>query len=107
MRAPKIVPATALFVVVFCAVSASAQAVHTLQGRVIAPNGLQPQTPVRVTLTYGGRRHYETFTDLSGRFFFSGLAQGTYEIIADGDDQTFEKNTVKADVSAARSGPHS
>src|SRR5262249_25340024 len=79
--------------------------VHTLQGRVITPNGTQPRSPVRVTLTFDGRRIYETFTDLSGRFSFTGLAKGTYQLTADGDDQTFERTTVYAEVTAFGSAP--
>jgi tetratricopeptide (TPR) repeat protein len=104
MRATKFVT-QALVSLFICVTCASAQAVHTLQGRVIAPNGLQPSAPVRVTLTYGGRRIYETFTDLSGRFSFSGLGRGTYELIAEGDDKTFERTSVYAEVSAYGPAP--
>jgi len=84
---------------------ANAQAVHTLQGRVIAPDGLQPQSPVRVTLTFSGRQLNETFTDLSGRYSFTGLSKGTYQLIAAGDDRTFETTTVYAEVSSFGSAP--
>ncbi|HSS19583.1 MAG TPA: tetratricopeptide repeat protein [Pyrinomonadaceae bacterium] len=84
--------------------SAAAQGSNTLQGRVIAPDGSQPAAPVKVTLTYSGRRIYETFTDLSGRFFFSGLKKGTYELTAEGDDKTFVSTSVTADVGAFGSG---
>jgi len=103
LRPANTVPA--LLLILICALIALAQSVHTLQGKVIAPNGLQPRNPVRVTLTFDGRRIYETFTDLSGRFSFSGLGRGTYQITADGDDQTFEKTTVSAEVLAFSSAP--
>lgn len=96
---------SALLLILICTLSVCAQSVHTLQGRVIAPNGLQPPNPVRVTLTYDGRRIYETFTDLSGRFSFTGLGRGTYQLTADGDDQTFERTTVYAEVTAFGSAP--
>ena len=86
------------------AASVFAQGVHTLQGRVIAPNGTQPNAPVRVTLTFNGRRMYETFTDLSGRFTFASLAAGTYQLTAEGDSQTFQTTSVYAEVSAFSSG---
>ena len=82
-----------------------AQGVHTLQGKVITPGGIQPRNPVRVTLTYNGRRIYETFTDLSGRFSFSGIAKGTYQLTAEGDGQSFETTSVYAEVSAFGSAP--
>lgn len=83
------------------AVVGSAQSgVHSLEGKVIAPNGSAPTQPVRVTLTFGGRRIYETFTDLGGHFSFSGLGRGTYRLTAEGDGATFETTTVTADVSA-------
>jgi tetratricopeptide (TPR) repeat protein len=84
--------------------SVCAQGAHTLQGRVMMPNGAQPTAPVKVTLTFSGRRIYETFTDLSGRFTFVALARGTYQLTAEGDSQTFETTTVYADVSAFGSG---
>ncbi len=82
-----------------------AQGVHTLQGRVITPSGTQPTNPVRVTLTYNGRPVYETFTDLSGRFSFTGLVKGNYQLIAEGDGTSFETTTVYAEVSAFGSAP--
>jgi tetratricopeptide (TPR) repeat protein len=78
--------------------AARAQGSHTLEGRVSLPNGSQPAQPVRVTLTYNGRRLYETFTDLSGRFTFKGLGSGRYQLTAAGDDRTFETTSVAADV---------
>ena len=82
-----------------------AQGGHTIQGKVIGPSGNAPTQPVRVSLTLAGRPIYETFTDLSGRFSFSGVASGTYELTADGDDATFETTTVSIEVSAFGSAP--
>ena len=95
----------ALLLLVFFATPAHAQGTHTLQGRVIAPDGLQPQIPVRVTLTFSGRQLYETFTDLSGRYSFTGLSSGTYQLTAAGDDRTFETTSVYAEVSSFGSAP--
>ena len=86
---------------------ARAQGSHTLEGRVMLPNGGQPQAPVRVTLTFNGRRVHENFTDLSGRFTFSGLSGGTYQLTAEGDGTTFETTTVRANVNAFGSMPQS
>jgi Tfp pilus assembly protein PilF len=58
---------------------------------------------VKVTLTFSGMRVYETFTDLSGRFSFTGLRRGIYQLTAEGDDRTFETTRVSAEVTA--SGP--
>ena len=77
-----------------------AQGPNVLQGRVIAPNGSQPTTPVRVKLTLNGRPIFETFSDLSGRFTFPGLGRGTYQLTAMGDGRTFETTAVTVDVSA-------
>src|SRR5688572_14075200 len=82
------------------ALAVSAQGGHTLQGRVITPSGTQPTNPVKVTLTYNGRRVYETFTDLSGRFSFAGIGAGTYQLAAEGDGQSFSTTSVFAQVSA-------
>jgi tetratricopeptide (TPR) repeat protein len=82
-----------------------AQGLNTLQGRVITPDGTQPTAPVRVTLTFSGRRVYETFTDLSGRFSFSGLSKGTYQVTAAGDGQTFEDTAVYAELSNFGNAP--
>jgi len=105
MRLSPAILVSALLVILISSLSVCAQSVHTLQGKVIAPNGLQPPSPVRVTLTFEGRRIYETFTDLSGRFSFTGLARGTYQLTADGDDQTFERTTVYAEISAFGAAP--
>lgn len=86
-------------------VSAYAQGAHTLQGKVIAPNGSAPAQSVRVTLTYSGRHVYETFTDLGGHFSFTGLSLGTYELTAEGDGATFETTSVRADVTAFGAAP--
>jgi Tfp pilus assembly protein PilF len=53
-----------------------------------------------VTLSYNGRRINETFTDLSGRFFFTGLGNGIYYLTAEGDGETFETTTLNAEVTA-------
>lgn len=85
--------------------SAWAQGENTLQGRIALPNGLAPAHPVKITLTYSGRRIYETFTDLSGRFTFTALHAGNYQLTAEGDGQTFETTTVNAEISALGRAP--
>ena len=80
------------------AASARAQGANSLEGRVALPSGIQPAQSVRVTLTQSGRPVYETFTDLSGRFNFPGLRSGTYQLTAEGDDQTFETTSVTVDI---------
>src|SRR5207253_10013925 len=69
-----------------------------LEGRVSLPSGAQPAQPVRVTLTQGGRRINETFTDLSGRFYFSGLPAGTYQLAAEGDGRESETTSVSVEL---------
>jgi tetratricopeptide (TPR) repeat protein len=81
------------------ALAAHGQGANTLQGRVIAPDGNQPTNPVKVTLTYSGRRVSETFTDLSGRYYFAGLGRGNYQVTAEGDGRTFVTTSVYAEVS--------
>jgi len=85
--------------------SALAQGANTLQGRALLPGGAQPTAPVKITLTMSGRRVYETFTDLSGRFTFTAIKGGTYQLTAEGDGQSFETTSVYADVSAFGSAP--
>lgn len=80
--------------------SAPAQNANVLQGKVVAPNGLQPTAPVRVRLTFNGRLILEVFSDLSGRFTFPGLARGTYQVTAEGDGLTFETTSIMVDISA-------
>jgi tetratricopeptide (TPR) repeat protein len=91
--------------VFMAATSAFAQGAHTLQGRVLLPNGSVPSNPVKVTLTFNGVPVYETFTDLSGRFSFSGLQRGRYRLTAEGDGQNFETTRVEAEVSAFGAAP--
>jgi tetratricopeptide (TPR) repeat protein len=97
--------ALAWLALVLAPASALAQGVNTLEGRVVLPNGMQPTQPVRVTLTMSGRRLFETFTDLSGRFSFTGLGRGAYQLTAEGDGQTFETTSVIAEVSAFGPAP--
>ena len=80
--------------------SARAQGQFSLEGRVQSPSGAQPAQPVRVTLTQGGRRLYESFTDLSGRFNFPGLRGGAYQLTAEGDGRAFETTTVSFEVAS-------
>jgi tetratricopeptide (TPR) repeat protein len=94
-----------LAAILIVAAPAFAQGAHTLQGRVIAPNGMQPNAPVRITLTLSGRRIYEAFTDLSGRFSFTALARGNYQLTAQGDGQTFETTSVYAEVVSFGTAP--
>jgi tetratricopeptide (TPR) repeat protein len=95
----------ALLLVLACFSAAAGQGAHTLQGRVIGPDGIPPTSPVKVTLTFNGRRIYETFTDLSGRYSFTSISKGTYQLTAEGDGQTFETTSVYAEVSAFGSAP--
>ena len=99
-------PILACLLLLLAAANASgAQGVNTLEGKALMPNGSPPVNSVRVTLTYNGRRVYETFTDASGRFSFKGLTRGRYQLTADGDGATFETTTVYADVSAYGAAP--
>lgn len=78
-----------------------------LEGKVISPSGTQPTNPVRVKLTFNGRAINETFSDLSGRFSFPGLARGRYQLTAEGDGLSFETTTVYAEISAFGSSSQS
>lgn len=77
-----------------------AQGQNSIDGRVLLPSGAPPAQPVRVTLTQGGRRIHETFTDLSGRFNFPGLRGGAYQLTAEGDGRTFETTSVQAEITS-------
>lgn len=103
---PRRTPA-ALLVIFLLASAAAAQGAHTLEGRVVLPNGSPPAAPVRVTLDYNGRRVHETFTDLSGRFYFTGLSSGTYRLTAAGDGATFETTAVAAEITTFGGSPQS
>ena len=94
-----------LAAVLLASIPSSGQGAHTLQGKVSLPNGTPPSTPVRVSLTFNGMGVYETFTDLSGRFSFTGLRRGMYQLTAEGDDQVFETTRVNAEIAAYGSAP--
>lgn len=98
MRGARVRIASLAIALLVTATTSLAQASHTLQGKVVFPDGSQPPNPVKVTLTFSGMRVYETFTDLSGRFSFSGLHRGRYQLTAEGDGQTFETTRVNAEV---------
>jgi tetratricopeptide (TPR) repeat protein len=96
---------TSFVLLFFATASAFAQGSHTVQGKVITPNGSAPVQPIKVTLTLSGRRIYDAFTDLSGNFSFSALKNGTYELTAEGDGMTFETTSVRAEVTAFGGSP--
>ncbi|MEN3333918.1 MAG: hypothetical protein V7641_3283 [Blastocatellia bacterium] len=90
----------ALIILLITNSSSHPQGSYTLQGKVVLPNGTPPEHPVKVTLTFRGMRVYETFTDLSGGFSFSGVHGGVYELIAEGDGEMFETSRVNAEILA-------
>lgn len=83
---------------------ARAQGQNSLEGRVLLPSGSQPAQPVRVALTQSGRRIHETFTDLSGRFYFPGLRGGAYQLTAEGDGRVFETTSVPVEIASFGGG---
>ena len=105
MRTELLRPAIILILLLLGARPASGQGAHTLQGRVVSPSGSQPNNSVKITLKFNGRNIFETFSDLSGRFSFSGLSAGTYELVAEGDGVTFDTTAVHAELSAFGRAP--
>jgi Flp pilus assembly protein TadD len=99
--------ALACLALILSASAARAQGANSVEGRVMLPSGAQPAQPVRVKITQSGRPIYETFTDLSGRFNFSGLRAGSYQLTAEGDGSTFETTTVNVEVSVFGGGGQS
>src|SRR4051812_11883152 len=99
--------ALACLALLLSASAARAQGVNSVEGRVSLPSGVQLAQPVRVRLMQSGRPIYETYTDLSGRFNFSGLPSGSYQLTAEGDDRTFETTTVNLEVSVFGGGGQS
>src|ERR1051325_2841750 len=104
MRARAFAIAVCLVSILGCYSVAVGQGGSGLQGRFITPSGAQPTSPVRVKLTFNGRAILETFTDLSGRFTFPGIRNGTYQLTAEGDGVNFETTTIYADVPAFGGG---
>lgn len=104
-KAPLMRIASVVVAILVLTAAAFAQGGHSLQGKVLFPNGTAPPNPVRVSLTFNGMHIYETFTDLSGRFSFSGLRRGVYQLSAEGDGQTFETTRVNAEVAAFGAAP--
>lgn len=88
-----------------CSAPASSQNANVLEGKVVLPSGMQPTNPVRVKLTFNGRPIHETFSDLSGRFSFPGLAGGRYQLTAEGDGVNFETTTIYVDITAFGRSP--
>jgi tetratricopeptide (TPR) repeat protein len=91
--------AAACLALLLSASAARAQGPFSVEGRVSLPSGMQPPQSVRVRLMQSGRPIYETYTDLSGRFNFSGIASGSYQLTAEGDGATFETTTVNFEAS--------
>jgi Tfp pilus assembly protein PilF len=103
MRTPARV-AIACLALLLSASAARAQGPSGVEGRVMLPSGAQPAQPVRVRLIQSGRPVFETYTDLSGRFYFSGVHTGSYQLTAEGDGSTFETTTVSVEVSVFSGG---
>ncbi|MET0625831.1 MAG: tetratricopeptide repeat protein [Pyrinomonadaceae bacterium] len=100
-------PAFVLLALLLASAPARAQGQNTVEGRVLLPSGAPPAQSVRVTLTQGGRRIHEAFTDLSGRFSFPGLRGGAYQLTAEGDGRAFETTSVSVEVGAFGGGGQS
>lgn len=96
--------ALACLALMLSASAARAQGSNSVEGRVTLPSGAQPAQSVRVKITQSGRPVYETFTDLSGRFSFSGLRAGSYQLTAEGDGSTFETTTINVELSVFGGG---
>lgn len=93
-----------LLALLLAATPTRAQGQNAVEGRVVLPSGAPPAQPVRVTLTQGGRRIHEAFTDLSGRFSFPGLRGGAYRLTAEGDGRSFETTSVQVEIASFGGG---
>jgi Tfp pilus assembly protein PilF len=93
-----------LLALLLAAPTARAQGSNAVEGRVLLSSGSPPAQSVRVTLTQGGRRIHEGFTDLSGRFSFPGLRGGAYQLTAEGDGRAFETTSVQVQITSFGGG---
>lgn len=96
---PNIITKLLPIILLICSsASVTAQNSGSLQGRVVASDGNPPLNSVRVKLILNGRPIQETFTDLSGRFHFTALGAGTYQLTAEGDGKTFQTTSINVEI---------
>jgi Flp pilus assembly protein TadD len=74
-----------------------------IRGRVVLPNGGFLNEEVRITLQTIRGVDSSVYTDNTGRFEFSRLAQGKYQVIAEGDRERFEITSETVEILGARS----
>ncbi|MEW6735441.1 MAG: tetratricopeptide repeat protein [Acidobacteriota bacterium] len=89
-----------LFCLFACAVTAWPQGNgHTLRGKVYIPTGAPTQKAVRVQLLSRGAVLAEAYTDASGSYAFTNVADGSYQLVAEGDERTYERTILDIEIS--------
>ena len=74
-----------------------------IRGRVVLPNGGFLNEEVRITLQTIRGVDSSVYTDNTGRFEFSRLPQGRYQVVAEADRERFEITTETVEILGARS----
>jgi Tfp pilus assembly protein PilF len=70
---------------------------NAVAGSIVLPSGSPPNNRIRIRLSSPGRE-VSTNSDEAGRFFITGLPNGSYTVEVDGGDE-FETQTQSVDVS--------
>ena len=94
-----------LAAILLAAASVFAQGVHTLQGRVITPNGTSTSRAREDHSDAERQANLRNVYRSQWPLLFPALARGNYQLTAQGDNQTFETTNVYAEVAAYGSAP--
>lgn len=73
-----------------------------IRGRVVLPNGAFLSEGIRITLQTIRGVDASVFTDNTGRFEFTRLTQGKYQIVAEADKDKFEVGTENVEIVGGR-----
>lgn len=73
-----------------------------IRGRVVLPNGGFLSEGIRITLQTIRGVDSSVYTDNTGRFEFTRLAQGKYQVVAEADKERFEVGTETVEIVGGR-----
>src|SRR5215471_152731 len=70
----------------------------SINGKVLLPNGGYLTESTRIRLETSRGVSASVFTDPDGKFQFTDLTPGSYQVVVDGDNNRFETTTQRVEV---------
>jgi Tfp pilus assembly protein PilF len=87
-----------LICLIFSPLQAAQARGHVLRGKVYLPNDQVTGQPIAVKLLDSGALLTEVYTDSSGTYSFTGVQNGTYELVVEGDGRNYERTSVDVQI---------